>query len=488
MGLADELLAIALADDGEESVVTAEEEHIVITDTRQIVVPDSLRVLAVVNDKEVETVTFDCVRYWDDNDLSQFAIYLNYILPDGTTGTYIPEQITPDGDVYHFDWLIKSNITKTSGKISFGVTAIKTATNSAGESVVDKQWSSFINSDCSIAAGVGVSIVPDDSDDSGLIAQLTNILKNVPVRGEWLRGESIFTGNRSIDDLTSFDDVGFYVGDGYSLIVSAGSFYGNYDTIHQIKIANATPDTLNPTYVPTVYVRQYFCAGSANEGTWTEWATFGSESSGEVDEEVDQRLSALEQSLADLTYTAISITSFSANPSILELGDKVTNVTLSWRLNKVPSTLILDGVSIDTSATTAVKVDNFKSDTSWSLQATDERGAISTKYANLNFVNGVYYGVSGETSTYDSAFVLGLTKTLRNSKLTSFSANAADGQYIYYCVPTRFGTCSFKVGGFDGGFSLVTEIVFANSLGYSEHYYIYRSDNAGLGQTSVSVS
>jgi hypothetical protein len=50
------------------------------------------------------------------------------------------------------------------------------------------------------------------------------------------------------------------------------------------------------------------------------------------------------------------------------------------------------------------------------------------------------------------------------------------------------GTRSFKVGGFDGGFTLYDTISFTNASGYTEEYYVYRSDNAGLGQTSVTVS
>ena len=30
--------------------------------------------------ENIETVTIDCVRYWDEHDLSSFAIYINYML------------------------------------------------------------------------------------------------------------------------------------------------------------------------------------------------------------------------------------------------------------------------------------------------------------------------------------------------------------------------------------------------------------------------
>lgn len=272
MSLAEEMLANVSLDNETTAYNTDDDEHIVVSESRDIIVPNSLKVIAVTGDKDVETVTFDCVRYWDGNDLSTFAIYLNYILPDGTTGTYIPESIrTSDGEsIYHFDWLIQNNITKKSGKILFGVTAIKTKQNDSGEPIIEKQWSSFVNGDCSIAVGVDVSIVQDEEESGGIIAQLSKILENVPVRGEYLQDDVYFPSNRSPDDLKSSADVGFYIGDGYSLIVTMGSQYGDYNTIHQIKIVN----TYTENGTPTIYIRQYYM-GSAYSGTWTDWSQVG---------------------------------------------------------------------------------------------------------------------------------------------------------------------------------------------------------------------
>lgn len=180
MSLAEEMLASISVDDGIQTY-SAEEEHIVVNDMRQIIVPNSLKTIAVTGDKDVETVTFDCVRFWDGNDLSTFAIYLNYVLPDKTVATYIPSAITTtDGDeFYHFDWQIKNNITKKSGRISFAVTAVKTKQNESGETVVDKQWSSLPNSDCYIALGLDISNVPDDEESADILAQMSAILEQI---------------------------------------------------------------------------------------------------------------------------------------------------------------------------------------------------------------------------------------------------------------------------------------------------------------------
>lgn len=224
------------------------------------------------------------------------------------------------------------------------------------------------------------------------------------------------------------------------------------------------------------------------------------------------RIRTIEAAIADLTYEPINITSFTltgegfnadnsaivifANPA--ELGQEVIKPTAKWSLDREAKKIVLSSTNstfgtIDvtgrTQYTTSINTQfAIKTDTKFTLTATDERGTETKLDKWLYFYNGVYYGAAAQPSTIDSAFVLGLTKELRSNKKPSFNANAGAGQYIWYCLPKRMGTCAFKVGGFDGGFLLVDTISFTNASGYTEDYYIYRSDNASLGSTSISVS
>ena len=127
-------------------------------------------------------------------------------------------------------------------------------------------------------------------------------------------------------------------------------------------------------------------------------------------------------------------------------------------------------------------------DKSWTLVVTGERGEKATRSTSVAFYNGVYYGVSIEPSVYDSNFILSLPKTLSNKKVDSFVTTAGEEQYIYYCLPTSMGTCSFSVGGFTGGITLVDTIEFTNQHGHQEQYYIYRSDYPNLGTRTILVS
>ena len=188
------------------------------------------------------------------------------------------------------------------------------------------------------------------------------------------------------------------------------------------------------------------------------------------------------------SYEAIKINSLTVSPSVAEIGSTVSTAAVTWSLNKVPKTLTLAGTSLTPTQSGTKNYSSISSNRSWTLTATDDKDATASKAVTLSFYNGIYYGVAGAVSPYNSDFIKGLTKTLRDSKLTSFSADAGSGQYIYYCLPTRLGACNFTVNGFTGGFTLVATISFPNVSGYSENYYIYRSDNAGLGSTSVTVS
>lgn len=188
MSLAENLLNSL----GETRTASPEQEpHIIVGADRFIKVPEQLKKIAVTNDKDIETVHFDCVRYWDGYDLSTFAIYLNIALPNGTPVTYVPKSITKSENFYHFDWVIEGNITPKSGTIGIGITAIKTKTNENGEIVTDKRWSSFPNTECSIVKGFDIENVPSEEESSDVIAQLSAILEEIQANLEDIVGNTI---------------------------------------------------------------------------------------------------------------------------------------------------------------------------------------------------------------------------------------------------------------------------------------------------------
>lgn len=188
----------------------------------------------------------------------------------------------------------------------------------------------------------------------------------------------------------------------------------------------------------------------------------------------------------EFNYKPIAISTFTNNKNTLEMGTKVTEVTLNWTLNKNPKTMTIDSESI-TPASTRTKTytgQNITTNKTYTLKVTDEKDASATKTTSITFYNGVYWGVAA-AGDYDSAFVLKLTKGLQANKTKTFSGNAGPGKYFFYAVPARYGTVTFNVGGFDGGFTKVATIEFTNASGYTESYDLYKSDNENLGQQTI---
>lgn len=98
------------------------EPHIVVTEDRIVIVPEELQRIAVQYDNKIETVTFDCPRYWDDHDMSKMAIYINYMPYEGEVGSYIATNVCVDeenSNIMHFDWTITENVTVNEGRLIF---------------------------------------------------------------------------------------------------------------------------------------------------------------------------------------------------------------------------------------------------------------------------------------------------------------------------------------------------------------------------------
>jgi hypothetical protein len=135
------------------SAVSETEGHIVIGADRHITVPVGLRRIAVQYDNDVETVTFDCPRYWDEHDLSSMDIFINCQCPDGATHWYAARNIAIEDNVIHFDWTISRALTQAPGTIVFSVSAKEA--NEAGHETI--RWSSELCKDMYVSAGLDCS-------------------------------------------------------------------------------------------------------------------------------------------------------------------------------------------------------------------------------------------------------------------------------------------------------------------------------------------
>lgn len=208
---------------------------------------------------------------------------------------------------------------------------------------------------------------------------------------------------------------------------------------------------------------------------------------------------------------------------LYEKGTKLTGFVVAWELNKVPmqqtfQANVSGGVDLDEMdiGTTARSTSDLSGEQlgKWAafankeytilnafgslqfvLKATDARGKSITKILQIHAYNGVYTGVAPSPDVIDAAFLNTLKKSVEDRYARTFTVDAKAGQYIWYACPTKLVgilesdvTPAFNVGGFDGGFSKVATLDYTNAVGYTEEYQVWRSDNAGLGSTTVKVS
>lgn len=227
----------------------------------------------------------------------------------------------------------------------------------------------------------------------------------------------------------------------------------------------------------------YFTANHA-AGAWNN--------SHAVEQTVDD---ALKQIRGDISYVPIAINTFTSSVTSAEIGSAVNAVTLTYNLSKVPVTLTLDGTAITAAASGTQSLTNLglTSNKTWTLVATDNGSSSNppssaTKTATLSFMYKAFWGAAA-SSTLNSAFVRGLSgNALTTTRVRNITVNAANNQYIWYAVPSSFGECTFKVGGFEGGFEPAQTVNVNDAGGTAVSYRVYRSTNSGLGNTTINIT
>ena len=206
----------------------------------------------------------------------------------------------------------------------------------------------------------------------------------------------------------------------------------------------------------------------------------------------------LQKQLSDMNYgEGLKIKSIGHNAGVRERGSKITELTVSWSYEneKTLRTQSLDGANLDKSLRSQnVKNLNITMDSNtwkyWKLTATDEREkVVSGSTGGFTFHNGIYYGAAAMPEAINSAFVRSLMKNpvLTGSKVTSFTVNAGDGEYAWYCLPTRLKHCTFEFGANEVVFEEFLLKDFENGSGYKEDYYVYHNANPGLGSMTLGV-
>ena len=140
---------------------SATEPHIIIGEDRYISVPDELKRIAVQNDNNIETVTFDCPRFWDDHDMSKMVVYIIYEREDKEIGSYIADNIRvseSDETIMQFDWCVNNHASAVAGKLTIQICVKRTE-----DDVEVTHWSSEINKDMYVSESLDCGeVVPSN--------------------------------------------------------------------------------------------------------------------------------------------------------------------------------------------------------------------------------------------------------------------------------------------------------------------------------------
>jgi len=203
------------------------------------------------------------------------------------------------------------------------------------------------------------------------------------------------------------------------------------------------------------------------------------------------------QGVANALYKAIEISNASIEPPQVAIGREIQGFTINCLCNKEPSQISLKQGNTDvphsanvngSSVTLTTSGLAISSSTTYTVTAMDERGATASRNLTIDFLNFICYGAASTPQEITSTFVNSLaSKDLSKTRAKTITVNAGSGQFIWIAIPSRLGSPSFSVGGFEGGFTLAATLQVTNSASYAEEYKVYKSDNAGLGSTRVVI-
>lgn len=195
-------------------------------------------------------------------------------------------------------------------------------------------------------------------------------------------------------------------------------------------------------------------------------------------------ISTVGEALDQLLYKELTIQS-TVTPNIAEIGETVPEVKFSWKYNKNVTQQSLDDTDIDLDIR-EIALQDVTSTTSKSLQAFDGKNTKKV-VMSITFKLASYYGISESTPTNSEEIINRFTRDLNFYKGSSVTITAQDNQYIYLMLPKSMGQVQFYVGGFEGGFQIVDPNFQFTKNGVTNSYILYKSDNPGLGTTTINT-
>lgn len=466
--------------------------------SREITVPSAYRNFAVYGEHNAETIWFAFDRYFDGVDLMGKRVGLQYSNALGEVGllpgTLIYEQNTEGKNpTILIGWKIGSELTSVIGALKISIRFFEINDTDLVYNLPTKTATVYVEEGQYIT-DESDNLNPSKDSLSQLVSRIEELYKNneltgldyttasnKPVLNDVTLLGKLYTNKTKAQAATGVvnDSVAkHWIPVDYADLVNPPMINGNKltpeTTSQDLGISIDVDTALNIT--STRPVENKVITNKFNS--------------------IEETLSGFETSIQDLwdeldgmTFIPLSINEFYHTYGFAEKGSTVNSLDFKWSLNGAATALSLEGQSL--TPTLMEKTLNnlkLKEDKEFTLSATDRKGNIASAKANLIFTYKVFNGVAPEPSEYDSNFVNSLDGTLQTTRESNIMVNATTGKFIFYCVPTSYGKCTFTSGGFSGGFTKVKTISYSNVYGITEEYDIWKSDISGLGDTNVIVS
>lgn len=188
-------------------------------------------------------------------------------------------------------------------------------------------------------------------------------------------------------------------------------------------------------------------------------------------------VSTVKEALDTVLYTLPKILEFTITPNIIDSSYTAQSITLQWKLSKIATQIVItDGEIIytpDIKSNQFTINKQYKKNTVFTLTAYVGTEKVS-KSVELQFINPLFYG------TYP-LFNLD-SKLVTTETAGTVNVIAKGGEYIYILSPKEL---ILSVNGFIGGFELLKDRLQKYTNFGTIDYYVYKSDNTGLGNTDV---
>ena len=205
-------------------------------------------------------------------------------------------------------------------------------------------------------------------------------------------------------------------------------------------------------------------------------------------------LTTVQDALNILLSPSLEIKTFNVSiATFMEKGIRVNYCNFTWNYSKeiiASQTFTANGVKVDLGGNSIRSFrysETFDTNRTFTLTAYDGKDT-KTKSITIKFCDRVFWGTSIIPEQYNATFLDKLTYELSDVKNRTINVQANANQYIYYSVPSSYGTCTFSVNGFIGGFEKVATTSYINQYGNVEVYDIYKSENPSLGKTTVVIN